>query len=243
MSLGRFSPGRASTVTVILLFPLLLRLGFWQLDRAEQKKALFAAREAQWGAPPVNIDSLEVMRSPALKPGRAVLLQGRYRAPTILLDNRPRDGMTGYEVLSPFLLETGGSVLVARGWVPANPDRGVLPEVNNPDTTVSIRGRWGSPPSAGIRLAGEAGAPERVAAEMLRVARINNGELASTLGISLPPELVFLDPDQENGYDRRWPTPSADVAKHQAYATQWFAMAAVLLLLYFKINLRPRAQP
>lgn len=243
MTLGRFSPGRASTVTVILLFPLLLRLGFWQLDRAEQKKTLFAAREAQWSAPPMKIDSVDVTRNPALKPGRAVVLEGRYRAPTILLDNRPRDGLPGYEVISPFLLETGGTVLVARGWVPANPDRVVLPEVSNPDTTVSISGRWGSPPSAGIRLAGEARVPERVAAEMLRVARIDSGELASALGISLPPELVFLDPDQENGYDRRWPVPTEDMAKHQAYATQWFAMAVVLLLLYLKINLRPRALP
>src|SRR5690625_517931 len=47
MRLGRyrFQPSLWPSLAVLLLLPLLLGLGFWQLDRAEQKRAWLAQLE------------------------------------------------------------------------------------------------------------------------------------------------------------------------------------------------------
>jgi surfeit locus 1 family protein len=44
-----------------------------------------------------------------------------------------------------------------------------------------------------------------------------------------------------DGLLRQWPPPAADVHKHYGYAFQWFALSALVLVLYvwFQI-LRPR---
>lgn len=236
----RFQPGLASTVVLILLFPILCRLGLWQLDRAAEKRALYETRQSQWNAQPIELSDMTT-REGKILPGRALVARGRYRAPIILLDNRPRDGRTGYEVFSPLELAAGGLVLVARGWVPAAADRSQVPDIETPDGAVTVRGRWGTPPSSGIRLTDEPTPPERLGAGLLRLDRLEPETLTQMFGQRVPAGVIYLDPDEENGYDRRWPVPTADVSKHQAYATQWFAMAFVLLLLYLKINLRPKA--
>ena len=242
MSGRTFKPGRASTVVLILLFPLLCRLGLWQLDRAAEKRAIHQTRQSQWNTPPLEISSLAGLDKTML-PGRAIVAKGRYRAPIILLDNRPRDGRTGYEVFSPLELAEGGLVLVARGWVPAAPDRSVVPTLETPDSTLIVQGRWGTPPSSGIQLTREPTPPEQLAAGVLRLDRLTEHGVTQVLGQNVPAGVIYLDPGEENGYDRRWPVPTADVSKHEAYATQWFAMALVLLLLYLKINFRPKASP
>jgi surfeit locus 1 family protein len=238
----RFQPGLASTVVLILLFPILCRLGLWQLDRATEKRALNETRQSQWSAPPLELSDT-VVRHEGILPGRAVVARGRYRGPIILLDNRPRDGRTGYDVFSPLELDEGGLVMVARGWVPAAPDRSRVPDITVPDSPLIVRGRWGTPPSSGIRLDNDPTPPEHLAAGVSRIDRLEPGTLAQVLDQTVPAGVIYLDPGEENGYDRRWPVPTADVSKHQAYATQWFAMAFVLLLLYLKINFRPKASP
>ena len=40
--MSRFRPGLAPTLVVLALLPLLVWLGFWQLQRADEKRALLA---------------------------------------------------------------------------------------------------------------------------------------------------------------------------------------------------------
>lgn len=227
-------------MVVILLFPILCRLGLWQLDRAAEKRALYETRQIQRNAQPLELSDLAALPTDIL-PGRALLARGRYLAPVLLMDNQPRDGRTGYEVFSPLQLPNGGLVLVARGWVPAAADRSQVPSLETPNNPLTVRGRWGMPPSSGIRLSSDPTPPESLGAGILRLDRLEPGILVQILGRTVPAGVIYLDPDEENGYDRRWPVPTADVSKHHAYATQWFAMAVVLLLLYLKINFRPKA--
>jgi len=42
-----FKPGIIPTIVFLLVLPVLLRLGFWQLDRAEEKRELIALFEQQ----------------------------------------------------------------------------------------------------------------------------------------------------------------------------------------------------
>jgi surfeit locus 1 family protein len=236
MSARHFRPGVASTVVVILLFPTLLSLGFWQLDRAAQKKMLQEELAAQRDAPMLELGRLE---SAALEEniGRATAIQGHYRQPQFLLDNRIRNRAPGYEVFTPFELETGGIILVARGWVPAGDDRARMPQVQVDGNPRRVEGRLGRAPSTGIRLANQR-MIEQTSETLYRIQHVDPLALGDRLQTTLPQVVLFLGADAENGYDRDWPVLNAQTGKHEAYATQWFAMAGVLLLLYFRINFR-----
>ena len=49
--MNSFRPGLAPTVLVLLMLPLLIGLGVWQLQRAEEKRQLLAAEALQREAP------------------------------------------------------------------------------------------------------------------------------------------------------------------------------------------------
>lgn len=236
MSARRFRPGVASTVVTILLFPALLSLGFWQLDRAAQKRALHAEMEAQRTALPLRMDTPGTVDLQA-NIGRAATLDGHYGAPQFLLDNRVRNRKPGYEVLTPFMLDKGGVILVNRGWIPAGIDRERIPEVQVDGGQRQIEGRLGRSPSTGIKLANQQ-MIERVGEMVYRIQHVDAGALGDRVGSPLPSVLLFLGAGADSGYDLDWPVVSADTSKHEAYATQWFAMAVVLLLLYIRINYR-----
>ncbi len=103
-----------ASVLVALLLPLLLGLGFWQLDRAEEKRQLqqeFIERQAQ---APINITQLLAgPLSPQAIGNRdeqalhhlPVILQGKWlNDHNILLDNRIYQGRFGYEIITPLLI-------------------------------------------------------------------------------------------------------------------------------------------
>ena len=67
---------------------------------------------------------------------------------------------------------------------------------------------------------------------------------ARQIGVALRPLSVLQEDDASTAADgllRRWPAPGVDVAKHQGYAFQWFALSALITGLYVWFQLvRPR---
>ena len=78
MRLGEFTfkPALIPTLVTLLLLPILLSLGFWQLDRASQKKALQVSFKAQIDAPYVSVVNMD-LANPASR-YRRVMAEGRY---------------------------------------------------------------------------------------------------------------------------------------------------------------------
>lgn len=233
----RFRPPLWAWTGTLMLGTLLCSLGAWQLDRAQHKRALEAAYAA---APRQAALDLNVGAGPARS--EAVVraqASGRYRPDRqILLDNQPRQGVPGYRVWTPMELDSGAWVLVDRGWVAASPDRGVLPEIGfegPPPQRVS--GFWRPLPEPGLRLAD----PGCAAAPFPRVLSFPTLEtVRCVLDAPVLSGLLLLDPDQPQGYVREWDHPNpVPPSRHYAYAAQWFAFAATLLFLFFKLNLKP----
>ncbi len=95
-----FEPGRASTCATLLLLPLLLTLGFWQLDRARQKAELQTAFAERFQLPPTPL--AEVDPADSANRYRRVIAAGRYdNAHQLLLDNQVRDGSPNPEKSTP----------------------------------------------------------------------------------------------------------------------------------------------
>lgn len=219
---------------------LATRLGFWQLDRVAQKLALQATLESRGSAPPLGAG--ELARDASAVPeqvSRRVRLAGEWVADrTVFLDNRQMRGKVGFFVVTPLRLEgRGDSVLVQRGWAPRNfEQRALLPPVVTPAGRVEVSGRIAASPSRLLQLDPAASGPIRQNLDLASFAR--------ETGLALLPLAVIEDEasgPSRDGLDRHWPPPATDVQKHYGYAFQWFAIAAVVVVLYawFRI-VRPR---
>src|SRR5690606_33768258 len=123
----RFAPGWPLWLFTLTFLPLLLSLGMWQLDRAEQKRALAAQMEQQRQLPAAPLGELPA--DTALT-WRARLPTGQSDPRHIWLrDNRRRNGQAGVEILQLFHDQPGDRPLIInRGWL-AWPDRRHLPAV------------------------------------------------------------------------------------------------------------------
>lgn len=216
------------TLFTLVLLPLLISLGFWQLQRAEEKALLAAAFERQQALPPAPLAQLWDEDSSRLA-YRPVLLEGRYRpGQHFLLDNRMQQGKYGNEVLSVFELASGGLVLVNRGWLPADSSRRVLPQVADVPGELRLRGQVYVAPGEPYLLADEA-IPE---AWPRRLQAVEMDKIAGSLAGELFPYPVRIDSGEPGALAVDWQVINVSPAKHQGYALQWFSMAAVLALIY-----------
>lgn len=239
MSAWKFKPKLIPTLSVIILFPALLALGFWQLDRAHQKEALFEQYQHRRVLDPVDLNAA----SPKdVKDGkllwRRVTVQGVYEGgPHYLLDNQVLNGTPGYFVYTILRLVPGTSrVLVNRGWLPADPDRGRLPELPTPVGPVSLDGVIKDVPVTGILLGKDVS--EDLPGGIIRVQKIDLDTISRRTGYKLLPFIVRLNSKSVSGFVRTWIEPGSGREKHLGYAFQWFLMAAALLVIYVIVNLK-----
>ncbi|MEX2367603.1 MAG: SURF1 family protein [Pseudohongiellaceae bacterium] len=211
-----FKPGVALTVFVAVFLPLFIALGFWQLNRAEQKTQLDAQLETRSRVEPLTDETQP-------------LDYQRYRLAGVLdnstpwlLDNRTRDGQVGYEVWVP--LDAGDQwYLVSMGWIAGSLDRRQLPELDIPSGNRTWVGQW-RPLSDSIVLEDtpltdqwpqviQAIAPEAMAEKMQRQA---------------PAGLLQLESGQPGVGPVIWTPAVMSADMHTGYAIQWFAMAFAL---------------
>lgn len=233
LGVWHFAPGRWPTVAAALLFPGLCALGFWQLDRADQKLRLQQHHDAQVQAPMRVLDNAPVEARDVLF--RRVMAHGRYDvAHEFLLDNRVHQGQVGYQVITP--LRLAGSdrlLLVNRGWVALGRDRRDLPRTEAPRGEVTVQGVAVLPSAPGLRLgpAFPEGETWPRVWQYLDIAGFARRTNASVL-----PVLLELAPEGPGGFVRQWARHDRGVAMHQGYALTWFSLAAVLAVLYILLN-------
>jgi surfeit locus 1 family protein len=214
------------------------RLGWWQLQRAQQKQDMQRQVDQRQALPPLAAG--ELARTADQVPGqvqRQVQVSGRWRVDrSIYLDNRQMNRRVGFYVLTPLELAPGDVVLVQRGWVPRDPrDREALPALPRQDGEVKVVARIIPEPSRLFELqAGDAG--------LIRQ-NLDVQAYARETGLNLRPlVLLQLQPSAENDFlQRAWPVAASDLAKHHGYAFQWFALCALIAGLYVWFQLiRPR---
>lgn len=211
----------------LLLMPVLLSLGFWQLDRAQQK----AAELARWESP-------ESATWPPSDParGQPVTVAGQYDPHFLwLLDNRTRDGQRGYELYQLFRPVAGEPLVVNRGWLAAPQSRAQLPRTTTPGAPVVLNTRladWPQPPTLGESdPADGSGWPRRVQS-LGRADVLEHVDAVSSHTVRLANE------DQPGALRVDWQPGTLGVASHKGYALQWFSLAVVLLTLTIATSFR-----
>ena len=110
-----FNPGVWMTCFVIFFLPILLYLGYWQISRGFEKKAIWEAYSINKTLPPILEKELSLYKKEDLF-YRSVIIQGSYINDSFLLDNRVYRSKKGYEIFTPFKSEDQAVYLVNRGW-------------------------------------------------------------------------------------------------------------------------------
>ena len=215
------------TAAALLGFAVTFALGQWQLGRGRDRDAMQAAIDARAALPELAHSSLQ---SPAATDlvHRRIVLRGTWDDKhTVFLDNRQMHGAPGFYVVTPLKLEgSDAAVLVQRGWAPRNFERReVLPKVQTPQGIVEVHGRIAPPPARLYEFKGAEAGPIR-----------QNLDLAAyraETGLKLPELSVQqLAPPASEGLSRDWPRAASGSERNYGYAFQWWAMSAVIAILY-----------
>ena len=226
-------------VAALIGIALTLSLGFWQWGRGQQRTAMHEAIEARGRLAPLGLPELPAQLGaddPLLH--RRAVLQGEWLpAHTVFLDNRQMNGVPGFYVLTPLRLQGRNDVvLVQRGWVQRNfARRNALPGVQTAAGVVEVRGRLAPPPAKLYDFVKEENGPIRQNLDLTR--------FRAETGLPLLPYSLQQAGPPSEGLQRQWPQAGSGAEKNYGYAFQWWALAALIALLYVWFQLiSPRRQ-
>lgn len=234
---------------VVLTMISFIRLGFWQLGRAEEKIALQDEFQTSGQAQATDITQVPIagLQYDLLQhQNRRVLLNGEYlNEQNIFLIYQTFEGQIGYEVLTPFLLQDQQQiVLVSRGWSGIAEVSQLSSELPALSGQRQIEGQLFIPT---VKQAALGNQSQNTDWPLLR-RYVNHQELAPLFDAPLFPYVVRLADGQESVLVRHWPEVTVETGRHFSYALQWFSMAiavlTVALILSSNIGqlIRPRPQ-
>ena len=227
----RTRPAFVPTLAAGACVALFVAAGVWQHGRMEQKLALRAQLDAAAAHPATTLPADADWAGWRYRP---VAIEGTFDgAHQVLLDNRVHEGRAGYEVVAPFRLADGRSVVVERGWVPLGATRAQLPDVPPPAGAVTVRGRLNLPPVY-VELARDAATgPVWQNLDLKRYAQF--------AGVALLPVIVEQTVPAADGDTlvRERPAPDFGVDTHRIYMVQWFIFAAMVAGLWTWFTWRP----
>lgn len=213
-------PKRLIGFVVFSLFAvgICIKLGLWQLARAQEKQALLDIEQ-------VTITTLSQVKADNLH--HQVSLQGSFdNQQPILLDNQINHKRIGYHLYLPFHSDEN-TILVNLGWLAASPSRQVLPEIPKFTGLYHLNGTLSAPQGSPWLLGDNISASKD---NVLLVQRTDILQLQSYLDTPLKPLLLQLEHNSTVGFSKTWQITVMPPAKHIAYAVQWFALAFALSL-------------
>lgn len=227
MTLGSRARFWAITAAALAGCAVTVALGAWQWGRAHEKLALHAAIDQRKTLAPLDGPALLAASDPRELVHRPVVLRGQWVAGrTVFLDNRQMQGRPGFYVVTPLKLQGGDvAVLVERGWAPRNfVDREKLPALETPPGVVEVRGRLAPPPAKLYEFSGADAGPIRQ--------NLDLAQFRTESGLALLDVAVQQTGEPSEGLLRDWPEVGSSASKNYGYAFQWWALSALIAILY-----------
>ena len=227
----------ALALFVITLVVAFVNLGYWQLDRLEQRRERNEAVVVHENAPVLEWTEVFGPVITEADQWQRVRVSGSFDGEhQFVVRFRSNDGRSGYEILTPLRTADGRHLLVNRGFGPR--DGQDFPKIAPPapagEVTIvgNVRRNEQGPDNAMVPIDG--------------LVRGINSDAISTV---LPYELVdgylgllTIDPPQPEGLEPVLP-PELNEGNHLSYAVQWFmfsALAAIGLVVLIRSDLRAR---
>ena len=213
------------TCFVIFFLPILLYLGYWQISRGFEKKAIWEAYSVNKTLPPINEKELFDYQKEDLF-YRSVVIQGSYINDTFLLDNRMHQSKKGYEVFTPFKSEGQQVYLINRGWTGNYSDH----PFSAPEGNHFIEGIISPFDKYGLNLSKE----EAKNSFPIVVQELTHSSASKLLGnnFSIEEIVIQLSAASKGSFEPIWGPTELKAPRHWGYAAQWLGLALVLVILY-----------
>jgi surfeit locus 1 family protein len=224
---GRFRFRPWLTLAVLLSVAVLLSLGTWQLQRLRWKQELIATAESQLAQTPAGLPP----RTGDLAGAdyRRFVVRGRYlHGAALAFGLRASGNEPGAQLITPFRLTDGRTILVDRGWLPERLLPPAVPAGLQPEGERELEGvaRWRA---ASTRTwLTPADQPDR-----RRWFAWDIPAMAAATGEALVPLVLVLDrSDGPEGLPRAAPVRAEFTNNHLGYAVTWYGLAAGLVAIY-----------
>ncbi len=229
-------------LSTVIVFSILVKLGFWQLERGQQKQQWQAALNERQASTELDYSQLLALPTTENPTGFKLTTQARPATEYIyLLDNQVLDRRVGYLAYQAFEISpTQPWLLVELGFVAGGHNRAVLPEIEPVKQPLQLKGRVyqkeSNPMSS--QLMAEPGWPKRIQ-------NLNLGQLSELIGHPLANSVLQPSNLPNDTRPHPWQPIPLSAQKHQGYAVQWFSMAGVfgfimLYLLFRKLKQRDK---
>lgn len=231
------------SIAFLIVFFCLVRLGFWQLERADQKTELNNNYKLRQNDQVVNLNISNDINDLESILWRKVSVKGSFKSGTnLMLDNQIFRHVAGFNLLTPFVIEGSGmSVLVNRGWHPNLINRDQVLLVNDLPGANIINGYAVKLPVPGINLGGNN--IETINASLARFQKIELDEINNFYQSNFLPYQIYLNPLTDNEYVSNFKLPIPDSEKNYGYAFQWFAFACTLLIIFLRLGITRNDKP
>jgi surfeit locus 1 family protein len=221
-----------TTIFVILGVIVLVKLGFWQLDRLQQKRDINALMSERWKQEPFDLNTQEIPSDLEELEYRHVQATGKFDyAHQILLSHQTYNETPGSILVTPLILDDGRAILVARGWIPTGEDA--------PENWSKYQEPEGAPVIGLIKesqLLPNGSAPTPPKAPQTEWYQINVDAIQPQMPYKLMPVLLQQLPEEGrtiNNLPLREDPALLDESEHFSYAIQWYSFAVILGIGYF----------
>ncbi|WP_096086676.1 SURF1 family protein [Agaribacterium haliotis] len=215
------------TFFALIFFPILIALGFWQIQRAEEKLQIQKRWLDQQNTASIDLNVTDLN---SVANYTRLTVSGRYIVNNYWLqEGRSLASRPGYHVISPFELTDGRIILIDRGWIKANMDRRIYPQVSSPSSILRLSGLAYTPSSNPLireNLETQTHWPKRIV-------QINTELMQKQLLRDLLTYVLVLDDHHQSAYQYNQTVVNISPDKHRAYAIQWFMLALVLVAAWF----------
>ncbi|MCL1594747.1 MAG: SURF1 family protein [Actinomycetia bacterium] len=217
-------------IIALVLTAMFVRLGSWQLERLDERKASNVLVEARSFDDPRPLEALigQYGEGADALIHRQAIVTGRYRLNDEFFSvGRTYDDLSGTMVMTPLELDDGSTMIVVRGLVPPGTDGPPAIGYAPPAGTVTLVGRLddGEEP---LRI----GEPDPDDGVLRSLSRVDLAYINTWLdGDVLPVSLTLTMQAPQNVGDTPFPIPPDELTegRHLGYAVQWFAFALIVL--------------
>ena len=219
---------------IIATLVLLISLGFWQLDRADEKRAIEDQIASANSGDVEFVTSVEFLKD---KEYYHVRLQGSYIGDKqFIYDNQIVDQISGYYVLTPFVLRgTSKAILINRGFIPWSGRRDKLANVDIGEKLTEVKVQISIPVK---RM--ELKVSETIGDFPVLIQALDLDEMSTIAALDFVSVVGLLSPESENGFVRQWEPYTGSIERHIGYAIQWFLMALVLAFIGIRLAIKQR---
>lgn len=236
------------TILIALSMALFVWLGFWQLDRLEQKRTYNATMAERWRQEPFDLNAEPLPQDLDDLEFRRIQAEGSFDYENqLILKSQIYYDAPGIALVTPFVFADGRAILVARGWVPA--------DQASPQAIAQLEEPAGVPVIGLIKASqappnGQPSTPP--ATPQTEWFRIDIPAIQAQMPYALEPAWIQQLPETGRPIDKlpiREEPMALDEGNHMSYAVQWFSFALIAGFGYImfvryreRLALRPRPE-